>query len=140
MLHRDQVGGDAEGINRKEGKGMEQIKKVEEALSSKIKEAKGCGKYAAAVANSCKNALLEFAKQDEEFAQAIIEGSFVDCMKAVEKQLSGKKAVSDFDVYKICASYYFPGAEIDFEMSIRVNPYEKAKTPEIKRISLLDML
>ena len=127
-------------LNRKEGKGMEVLKRAEEAISSKMKEARACGKYAAAVADACKKALLEFAKQDEEFAQAIIEGSFVDCMKAVEKQLSGKKAVSDLDVYKICASHYFPGSCIDFEMKIRVNPYEKAKAPEVKRISLLDLL
>ena len=36
--------------------------------------------------NAVMDALLEFSKQDEEFARAIVEGgSFKDCMAAVAK-------------------------------------------------------
>ena len=121
-------------------------KEVADKLASKLEAAKKCGKYANAVMDSVVNALKVFAKQDEEFAQAIIDGSLVECGKKIEKALNGKKAVSDLDVYKVAVEHYFPGAVVEFEMVIKVNPYEKDTAPEAnkvsinKKISLFDLI
>ena len=121
-------------------------KQVADKLRSELDKAKKCGKYAAAVMSSVVNALKVFAKQDEEFAAAIIDGSLVECAKAIEKACKGKSAMSDLDVYRAAAQHYFPGTRIEFEMVIKVNPYE-ADTPPTenkvsvnKKISLFDLI
>ena len=121
-------------------------KQIADKLGSELDAAKKCGKYAAVVMTSVVNALKVFAKQDEEFAQAILDGSLAECGKAIEKALNGKKAVSDLDVYKVAVEHYFPGAVVEFEMVIKVNPYE-ADTPPAenkvsinKKISLFDLI
>lgn len=64
-----------------------------------------------------RDALLEFCRQDEEFAQAIAQGgSFADCMKAVAKGVGS--GISDVDAYKRAVSFYFPGAGIRVTMKI----------------------
>ena len=121
-------------------------KQVADKLSSELAAAKKCGKYAAAVMDYVVNALKVFAKQDEEFAQAILDGSLTECGKAIEKALNNKRAISDLDVYKIAVGHYFPGAVVEFEMVIKVNPYEAATPPEAdsisvnKKISLFDLI
>ncbi|MGM9680771.1 MAG: hypothetical protein ACI3XR_04625, partial [Eubacteriales bacterium] len=97
---------------------------VSKKLKSQLSEAKKAGRYAAAVADECVNALEIFAGQEEEFARAILDGNFEECMKAVEKECSGKKSVSDLEVYRACVRHYFKGADVVFQMSIRVNPYD----------------
>lgn len=121
-------------------------KEVADKLASELEAAKKCGKYANAVMGSVVGALKVFAKQDEEFAQAIIDGSLVECGKKIEKALNGKKAVSDLDVYKVAVEHYFPGTVVEFEMVIKVNPYEADTPPEAnkvsinKKISLFDLI
>lgn len=121
-------------------------KQVADKLASELETAKKCGKYANAVMSSVVGALKVFAKQDEEFAQAILDGSLAECGKAIEKALNGKKAVSDLDVYKVAVQHYFPGAVVEFEMVIKVNPHEAATAPEAnkvsinKKISLFDLI
>ena len=121
-------------------------KQIADKLAGELAEAKKCGKYAAAVMGACVDALKVFAKQDEEFAAAIIDGSLVECAKAIEKACKGKSAISDLEVYRAAAQHYFPGARIEFEMVIKVNPYE-ADTPPTenkvsisKKISLFDLI
>lgn len=121
-------------------------KEVSEKLESELKEAKACGKYASAVMNDVVKALKIFAKQDEEFAQAILEGSLKECGKAIEKACSGKSCVSDLEVYKAAAGHYFPGAVVEFEMVIKVNPYDTVipnsdtSVTVNKKISLFDLI
>lgn len=103
---------------------------VSQKLSSQLQGAKKAGRYAAAVADECVKALEIFASQDEEFAQAILDGNFEECMKDVEKACSGKRSVSDLLVYKTCAKHYFRGADVIFDMRIRVNPYEDVAKAE----------
>lgn len=121
-------------------------KEVADKLSGELDKAKKCGRYAGAVMNDVVKALKVFAKQDEEFAQAIMDGSLAECGKAIEKACNGKKAISDLDVYKVAVEHYFPGARVEFEMVIKVNPYE-ADTPPAenkvsvnKKISLFDLI
>lgn len=62
-------------------------------------------------------ALKDFCKQDEEFAQAIVQGgSFTDCMKAVAKGVGN--SISDLDAYKKAVQFYFPGAKVKMQLSI----------------------
>lgn len=121
-------------------------KEVSEKLKSELKEAKACGKYASAVMNDVVKALKVFAKQDEEFAQAILEGSLKECGKAIEAACKGKNSISDLEVYRAAAGHYFPGAKVEFEMVIKVNPYEADTPPTAekvvinKKISLFDLI
>ena len=120
------------------------MKAIREKLGSESKAAKACGKYAAAVMDSLVNALEVFAEQDEEFADAILDGSLVSCAKVIEKGLSGKRSVSDLEVYRMAAGHFFPGAEVEFHMTVKVNPYggaaEEDKPTINKKISLLDLI
>ena len=122
----------------------DRTKEIREKLKSERKAAKACGKYAAAVMDSLVKALEVFAAQDEEFADAILDGSLVACAKVIEKGLSGKHSVSDLEVYRMAAAHFFPGALVEFNMMVRVNPYggavEADKPTVNKRINLLDLM
>ena len=64
-----------------------------------------------------RDALLEFCRQDEEFARAVVQGGhFADCMAAVSKGVTS--ALSDLEAYRRAVSFYFPGAEIRMSMKI----------------------
>lgn len=77
-------------------------------------------RYGAAMKTAVKDALCEFARQDDEFAQAIAQGgSFADCMTAVGKKVKGN-SISDLDAYSAAAEFYFPGSKIRFEMHIEL--------------------
>lgn len=71
--------------------------------------------------------LNHFCDQEEEFAQAVVQGgSFADCMKAVAKGVGNY--ISDIDAYKKAVQFYFPGAEIKVQMTIDL--IGKAAEPE----------
>lgn len=75
------------------------------------------GQKEGAMKQAVKKALLDFCRQDEEFAQAVVQGgTFPDCMKAVAKGVGG--SISDLDAYKRAVSFYFPGAGIKCTMKI----------------------
>lgn len=64
-----------------------------------------------------RDALLQFAKQDEEFAQAIVQGgSFKDCMAAVAKGVGS--SISDLEACEKATRFYFPGSRVRFEMHV----------------------
>ena len=70
-------------------------KRAADKLNAEIK--KVTGRKESVMKDEVKNALLEFSKQDEEFAQAVAQGgSFPDCLKAVAKGLGGKDGCSDW--------------------------------------------
>lgn len=74
-----------------------------------------------AVKHAVQDALLNFARQDEEFAQAIAQGgSFADCMAAVCKGIG--TSISDLEAYRRAAAFYFPGSDVRFEMRIELAP------------------
>lgn len=77
-------------------------------------------KYANAMKASVRDALTEFCRQDDEFAQAVVQGgSFADCMKAVAKCVKGN-ALSDLEAWGAAVKFYFPGAGIRCEMKINL--------------------
>lgn len=84
------------------------------------------GQKASVMARPVAEQLKDFCRQDAEFAQAVAQGgSFADCMAAVVKGVGN--SISDLDAYRKAVQFYFPGAEIACQMTIRVNPYEQAE-------------
>ena len=82
------------------------------ADTGKIKESR-----AKLMASSIADALCDFAKQNNEFAQAIVQGgSFIDCMTAVAKGVGN--SISDLEAYRRAVNFYFPTALISFSMTI----------------------
>ena len=80
--------------------------------------AKVTGRKEMVMRDEVKNALLEFSKQDAEFAQAVAQGgSFPDCLKAVAKGV-GNEGCSDLKAYRKAVAFYFPGADIQMTMRI----------------------
>lgn len=74
-------------------------------------------RYANAMKNDVHRTLESFCKQDAEFAQAVVQGgTFEDCMKAVAKDCGS--SISDLDAYRKAVQFYFPGADVRFNMSI----------------------
>ena len=70
-----------------------------------------------------------FCGQEEEFAQAIVQGgSFADCMKEVAKGVG--RHISDLEAYKKAVQFYFQGAEIRMQMTIDLIGAAAAKDPE----------
>jgi len=101
----------------------------------------GLSNHAKVVAEELIKALLNFATQEPEFAQAIAQSdkSFAECCNAVVKDV--KNHISDIEAYRRAVQFYFPGADIRFEMKIdlcaSVNSAEPSKTLDI---SLMDLL
>ncbi|MBP1581694.1 MAG: hypothetical protein J6A26_04800 [Oscillospiraceae bacterium] len=70
-----------------------------------------------AMAEAVYRAIEDFCLQDEEFAQAVVQGgSFVDCMKKVASGVGN--SISDLDAYKKAVQFYFPGAEVKMQLTI----------------------
>ena len=87
-------------------------KKLDEGMKASM------DRYGQAMKYSVHDALLEFCRQDGEFAQAVAQGgSFADCMKAVAKCVKGS-AISDMEAWGAAVKFYFPGADIHVEMRI----------------------
>jgi hypothetical protein len=81
-------------------------------------KARKMDRYAEAMKESVCDALTEFCRQDDEFAQAVVQGgSFEDCMKAVAKCVKGN-ALSDLEAWGAAVKFYFPGAGIHCELRI----------------------
>ena len=75
------------------------------------------GQKEKAMASAVMEALKNFCVQDEEFAQAVVQGgSFTNCMTAVAKGIG--TSISDLDAYKKAVQFYFPGAKIKMQMTI----------------------
>lgn len=113
------------------------IHNVTSKLESESKDV--AGREASVMKNAVKDALLEFSKQSSEFAQAILESdkSFKDCMNAVAKDV--RNSISDIEAYRRAVQFYFPGADIKFNMTINLSASVEKDTAPIS-VSLLDLL
>lgn len=86
-------------------------------LSAEREEGKKLNRYSGVLAEPVGKQLEEFCRQEEEFAQAVVQGgSFKDCMAAVTKGLGS--AISDVNAYRKAVQFYFPGAEVRVKMSV----------------------
>lgn len=92
---------------------------------SRLKEEYGKvnGQKEGAMKSAVRDALLEFCRQNEEFAQAVAQGGpFPDCMAAVAKGVGS--SISDLEAYRRAVSFYFDGARVNFSMTIQLEPAE----------------
>lgn len=73
--------------------------------------------------------LEDFCRQDGEFAQAVVQGgSVADCAAACVKGTGD--AISDLEVYRRAAQFYFPGCEVEMTMKIYMSEYDKPAAAE----------
>ncbi len=126
---------------------------IEQAIRKLNKEYADCKKLSkcgGVVAESVKNTLIEFCRQNEEFAQAVVQNDkpLKECIESTVKGANGK-GISDIEVYRRAAAFYFEGAEIHFAMTIDLGDGgfsngdpKAAPAPEKKglKISLDDLL
>ena len=116
---------------------------AKDKLNEEYKAFKG-DRYEVRLKDKVLNALLYFIEQDNEFAQAIVQGgSFADCMKAVKNKIKDDY-IPDNDTYREAARFYFPGSDILFTMTIKLNPHEESTetapaAPEEKPKSALSL-
>lgn len=98
---------------------------AKEKLGAQFKSVNGSKE--GAMKGAVRDALLSFAEQNEEFAQAIVQGgSFADCMKAVAKGVGN--SISDIEAYRKAVTFYFDGATVRFEMHIQLEPVVEEET------------
>lgn len=92
-----------------------------EKLTRETSDVKGTRE--SAMKTAVRDVLLDFCRQDAEFAQAVAQGGgFPDCMSAVAKGVG--RSISDLDAYKRAVEFYFPGAKIEMQMQISLCPGE----------------
>lgn len=90
----------------------------EQALEKlKTESASVRGNKEGAMKDAVRKTLEDFCRQDEEFAQAVVQGgSFADCMAGVAKGVGTH--ISDIEAYRRAVQFYFSGAEIRVQMSV----------------------
>ncbi len=119
-------------------------------LNAEFKTAKNLSTCGAVVAKPVLDALTEFCRQNGEFAQAVVQSGkdLKDCIESTVKGANGK-GISDIEVYRRAAAFYFEGAEIHFTMVIDLGDggfSNDAPAPEVPakkkglQISLDDLL
>lgn len=98
------------------------IRQAQEKI--KISDEKKLGRYEKAVNSAVADALREFCGQSEEFARAVVENdkTYQDCLTAICKGLG--QSISDFDLYTKAVQFWFPGAIVEYKMTIRMSEYE----------------
>ena len=109
-----------------------------EKLEKEAKTAK-LDRYGSAMKSAVLEKLKFFCQQDEEFAQAIVQGgTFEDCMKAVGKKVKNS-CIEDITAYEEAVRFYFPGAgivstmRIDLCASVGGSETEEPEKPEQKK-------
>ena len=88
--------------------------------------------------------LKDFCKQNHEFAQAICQSdkSVAECVECTVKNAGN--AISDIEVYRKAVEFYFPGAKVNFKMTIDLgdegfsNSAENTDKLDLSLDSLLD--
>lgn len=96
-----------------------------EKINNELKSFKG-DKYGDVIKNGVAAALRDFAQQDEEFAQAIVQNdkTLSDCCASIVE--GAGFAISDNQAYKMAAQFYFPGADVSFRMVVNLCKTEGA--------------
>lgn len=106
----------------------EAVKKLGAELNDKT--AKWSAK-AGAVKKAVHDALVTFCGQNEEFAQAVAQSDktlWAVCEEAVKNVGT---SVSDLEVYRSAVAAYFPGAQVDCVMTVRMSEHENpSRDPE----------
>lgn len=86
-------------------------------LEKEKDDGENLNRYAGVMAAPVNKQLMDFCRQDAEFAQAVVQGgTFKECMAAVTKGLGS--SISDLDAYQRAVKFYFPGARVRMQMSV----------------------
>ncbi len=105
-------------------------RQAEDRLKDEYSKVKG--QKEGAMKSAVRDALLEFCRQNEEFAQAVAQGgTFPDCMDAVARGVGNY--ISDPEAFRRAASFYFDGAKVNVYMTIQLDPAE----PETEQKGIL---
>ena len=97
------------------------MSKAKEAVE-KLRTEEKSGNYdraASVMKGPVREALESFCEQNDEFAEAVLQGeNFGECMKAVAKGCGS--ALSDLEAFKRAAGFYFKGADVQMQLTIRL--------------------
>lgn len=108
------------------------VSKAVEKIESGIAAVKGQKENV--VKRPVADALISFCRQQEEFAQAVVQSdkTFADCVAHVVKGCGN--ALSDIEAYRKAVGFWFPGAVVDMVLTIRMSEFEepeKEAVPEV---------
>lgn len=108
------------------------VSKAVEKIESGIAAVKG--QKDNVVKRPVADVLISFCRQQEEFAQAVVqsEKTFADCVAHVVKGCGN--ALSDIEAYRKAVGFWFPGAVVDMVLTIRMSEFEepeKEAVPEV---------
>lgn len=97
-----------------------------ERINEEQKEFKG-DKYGNAVYTYVANSLRDFCNQDERFAESVVKSNrgFEECIKSIMKGCGN--AISDIEVYRRAAKFFFPDSEVSFVMTIKLGEFPTEK-------------
>lgn len=98
----------------------EMIQKAIDKLNEESKNANHLSTRAKLVISSVHTTLQTFCEQNAEFAQAVVQTdkTLAECVEETVKNAS--QAISDIDVYRKAADFYFSGATVEFKMIIKL--------------------
>lgn len=110
------------------------IEKAIKKLSEEKKKFSG-GKKEEAMMPAVYSTLVNFCKQDPEFAQAVVqsEKTLTACLTSVAKGVG--ESISDMEAYKRAVRFYFPGADIKCTMAIDLVGAAASDMPPIEMIT-----
>ena len=101
-------------------------------LKNELEEAKkSTDPKARAVAEAVHSAITVFCGEEPEFEQAVAQSdkNLRQVCEACVKGVGG--SISDLEVYRRAVGEYFPGAQVDFMMTIRMSEHENpSRDPE----------
>ena len=112
---------------------------VKEKIQKELTEAQNKGSQKVkAVSSHVAEKLIKFA-ENKTFGLAIqeSESTLSECCKEILKDV--KSHVSDIEVYKKAAQFYFPTADIEFTMDILVSDQGKSNNGQKISISFEDL-
>ncbi len=92
---------------------------TEKAIDKVREDPKISDKHYSIIKDGVIAALESFIKQDDEFAQAVVQGGTMKAMwEEVCKKIGSRSGVSDLEVYQAAVEFFFSGARIEFHMTI----------------------
>ena len=88
-----------------------------------------------------RTALSSFAEQSEDFAAAVMaaDKSLEGCVNALKVPQGDRVSLSDFDVYRMAAQYFFPEADVEWSMKISM-PTKNQTSAKILDLRFEDLL
>lgn len=117
---------------------IDAIKKLQDKEQKKGAESK----YATAVYNAVRDAMVGFCEQQEELADAVLqqEKTLGDCCEVIMKGCGS--SISDIEVYAKAVEFYFPGAKVEMKMTVYMSEFEreeKQEAPKKAGAKILDL-